>query len=236
MPLSDTQLKECETLRRLFTERSTMSQREFAARYKLGTPGNLWQYLHGRRALNLAVAVKIAAGLGVKVEDFSPRLAREQEALSAPNVVPVPGKQKRIPLLSYVQAGGLTDAGQVKDFFTAVEDGDYVTVDAEMPDGCFALKVRGRSMEPDFVEGDIIVVDPGRAPSPGDFVVANRTDCTDSLETTFKKYRPRGYDEYGREIFELVPLNEDFPTLRSDRGQIRILGVMVEHRRKYYRY
>lgn len=236
MPLTETQIRECDTLRRLFEERSQLSQREFASRYKIGTPGNLWQYLHGRRALNLPVAVKIAAGLGVKIEDFSPRLAKQQAELSASNVEPIPGRQKRIPILSYVQAGSLTDAGQVKSFVSAIDDGDYVTVDPETPDGCFALKIRGRSMEPDFLEGDIIIVDPSRSPNPGDFVVANRADCADILETTFKKYRPRGYDDFGREIFELTPLNDDFPPLRSDRDHLSVLGVMIEHRRKYYRY
>ena len=34
--------------------------------------------------------------------------------------------------------------------------------------------------------------------------------------------------------FEFVPLNADFKTMRSDQQPIRIVGVMVEHR-KYRR-
>ena len=69
-----------------------------------------------------------------------------------------------------------------------------------------------------------VTIDPDEAPRPGDFVVASNG----SEEATFKKYRPRGIDENGQEVFELVPLNDDFPTLHSDRQQIAIIGVIPE--------
>lgn len=47
---------------------------------------------------------------------------------------------------------------------------------------------------------------------------------------TFKKYRPCGIDETGQDVFELVPLNDDFPTMHSDRQHIEVIGVIVEHR------
>ena len=51
-----------------------------------------------------------------------------------------------------------------------------------------------------------------------------------SEELTFKKYRSCGIDESGQEAFELVSLNDDFPTIHSDRQHIEIIGVMVEYR------
>lgn len=80
MALTHEQEKECATLKRLFSEQSQLTQKEFAAKFGLGTPGNLWQYLNARRALNLDVAVKFAAGLGIDVADFSPRLAARRRA------------------------------------------------------------------------------------------------------------------------------------------------------------
>ena len=82
-------------------------------------------------------------------------------------------------------------------------------------------------MKPEFNEGDRIIVDPNVAPHPGDFVVAKNHN----EEATFKKYRQRGIDENGNDIFELIPLNEDYPTLRSDLVPLKIIGTMVEHRR-----
>lgn len=53
----------------------------------------------------------------------------------------------------------------------------------------------------------------------------------DDGEATFKKYRSRGLNERGEPVIELVPLNEDYPSLRSDRTPLQIIGTMMEHRR-----
>ena len=91
-------------------------------------------------------------------------------------------------------------------------------------------------MEPEFHEGDIIVVDPTLHPYPGDFVLAQReSQFTDGIESTFKKYRPKGINEHGQNVFELVPLNPDYQVFRSDREHLEIVGVMVEHRRIFRR-
>ena len=143
---------------------------------------------------------------------------------------------KRIPILSYVEAGNPNGVGQIHARQAAIENGDFIWVDEELPDACFALRVVGHSMEPEFQVDDMIVIDPTISAMPGDFVVAERLSrLTDDLETTFKKYRPRGYDEKGREIFELIPLNDDYPKYDSRVDQLTITGVLVEHRRSYRR-
>ncbi len=84
-------------------------------------------------------------------------------------------------------------------------------------------------MEPDFREGDKVIIDPEIQPRPGDYVVAK---LANENEATFKKYRPRGSDKDGRPTIELVPLNPDWPTLVVDSDHPgRIIGTMVEHRR-----
>lgn len=151
------------------------------------------------------------------------------------NVEPLRGHMKRIPILSYVQAGCPNGCEQIHARQAALENGDFIWVDAELPDECFALKVVGKSMQPDFLEGDILVIDPTIAPTPGDFVVASRNGFSDEFETTFKKYKPRGYDEHGNLYFELIPLNDDFPKYDSRVDELTITGVLVEHRRSYRR-
>ena len=240
--LTPAQESECKKLKELFIKKSPLSQKAFALKYGFGTPGNLWQYLNGRRPLNVNFAAKMAKLLGVNIAEFSTRLAAEAEALGIPqgidlNISVAPSRQnKKIPILSYVQAGGLTGQGQVSDKLKAIDVGDYITGDDDLSDDVFAMIVRGRSMTPDFEEGDTVLVDPSISPQPGDFVVAAKADChVDDPEATFKKYRPRGYDENGHEIFELVPLNEDFPTIYSDKTPCTIIGVLIEHRRRYRR-
>ncbi len=78
-------------------------------------------------------------------------------------------------------------------------------------------------MEPEFIDGDIVIIDPSVSPLPGDFVVAKNNE----EEATFKKYRPRGKNDQGIDYFELIPLNEDYAPLRSDLEHLRVIGTMV---------
>ena len=103
--------------------------------------------------------------------------------------------------------------------------------DDKLSKWAFALDIEGMSMMPEFRPGDRVIIDPELSPNPGDFVVAKNG----GNEATFKKYRPRGVDEKGNEIFELVPLNEDFASMRSDTTQLQVIGVMTEHRKRYRR-
>ncbi|WP_232090134.1 XRE family transcriptional regulator [Aeromonas caviae] len=131
---------------------------------------------------------------------------------------------RRVPILSYVQAGNWREmCEQASGFDGNVE---YVSASIDIGPRGFGLWLRGNSMTPMFNEGDLVIIDPDEQPRPGDYVVAKNG----SEEATFKKYRPRGIDENGQEVFELVPLNDDFPTMHSDRQHIEIIGVMVEHR------
>jgi SOS-response transcriptional repressor LexA len=145
------------------------------------------------------------------------------------NVSPAFIGSRPIPVISAVQAGAL------KDMENPYEPGDGYAVeytdDMKLSRWTFGLDVDGVSMMPEFRPGDRIIVDPELSPNPGDFVVARNG----SDQATFKKYRPRGIDGQGNMIFELVPLNDDYPTLRSDTEHLIVLGVMVEHRKKYRR-
>ena len=130
----------------------------------------------------------------------------------------------RIPMISYVQAGAWTGA---YDLYAPVDADEWLLTDLELSDGSFALEIKGDSMLPEFKPGDRVIVDPVIAPQPGDYVVAKNGE----EEATLKKYRPRGMNERGDVVFELVPLNEDYPSMRSDLTPIRIVGTMVEQRK-----
>lgn len=132
----------------------------------------------------------------------------------------------KIPVLDYVQAGMWKDTSF--DGVTPLSY-TYTTYDGSDPSEIFSIIVRGDSMEPDFKEGDMLVIDSSLQPKPGCFVVAKNGND----EATFKKYRVTGYDEFGRDEFELVPLNDNYPTLSSKGQQVFIIGVMVRHMRDY---
>jgi len=143
---------------------------------------------------------------------------------SGTNVAPAELGSKRIPILSYVQAGLWTESQEYRSYDGGMS---YLLVDDDVSDKAFALIIEGDSMAPKFNAGDKIIVDPEVYPVPGDFVVA--LDGVKN-QTVFKKFRPTGVDSHGNDIYELVPLNDDFPTLRSETGKLSIIGTMVEHR------
>lgn len=82
-PLSPTPDDDARRLKELYNERTTLSQTEFGARFDIGNQGAVWQYLNGRRPLNMKAAKGFASGLGVNIEDFSPAIAEAIKAAEA---------------------------------------------------------------------------------------------------------------------------------------------------------
>ena len=137
-------------------------------------------------------------------------------------VVPM-DKMRRVPVLNYVQAGEFCEYfdDAIADMFEIII-GDY-------PPHVHWVIIEGLSMTPDFNPGDLILVDPDTQPSPGDYVVAKKAG---ENAVTFKKWRPRGFDDEGVEYCELVPLNPDFPIIDSRHTPFTVCGVAVEHKKK----
>lgn len=167
-------------------------------------------------------------------KSFGPKIARSiEEKLKLPRgyldepheLEKVPMRfGKKIPIISFVQAGDFTNAGD--DSFD-----EWIDVPEDMPDGSYGLKIRGKSMEPAFYQGEIVVIDPTLSANPGDFVVARIANSSEN-EATIKQYAVTGIDRNGVETFELRPLNPLFPTFSSKEHDIELLGVVVEKRIK----
>jgi SOS-response transcriptional repressor LexA len=140
------------------------------------------------------------------------------------NVTPASIGLRKIPIISYVQAGCWTESIECRSMDGSIET---ITTDLDLGSMAFALEVRGDSMAPEIQEGDVVVIDPDVDPLPGDIVAAKNG----SHEATLKQFRPRGTNDQGQEYFELVPLNPVYPTMRSDHHHVTIIGTMMEHRR-----
>ena len=129
---------------------------------------------------------------------------------------------QKVPLISMVNAG---DFSPTHDPFP-VGNGDG-EIDVPYPVGprSFALRIQGDSMREEFHPGDIIVIDPDATAKAREPVVAKRDEDD---EATFKLYVPRGIDDHGVPIIELLPLNPYFHTLVINAEHPgRIIGPMV---------
>lgn len=222
---------------RIFSRRSALGLSKAALGKAIGITGvSIGKWESGLNQPKGRYLNDLAAALGVSVDwlltgkDGDAVGVSDTHSPSYHNVEPAIIPQgRRVPILSYVQAGHWREMCEQATAF----DGslEYVAVGVSVGCCAFGLWVRGNSMEPDFKEGDLLIVDPDEAPKAGDFVIAKNG----SEEATFKKYRSRGEYDDGRPRFELVPLNDDHETLSTDNTHIAIIGVVVEHRRIFKR-
>ncbi len=192
-------------------------------------PSHISQLINGhgsfgeRAARNLEKKIGWEEGLLDKTDNVT---AKADPESSFSNVSFNDLQLRKIPVLDFVQAGIFNATNYDGIIPLSYTFTDY---NGSNPDAIFSVVVTGKSMEPDFVAGDKLIIDAALNAKPGSFVIAQNG----AHEATFKKFRVTGYDEHGRETFELVPLNPDFPTLSSKDHDITIIGVMVRHMRDY---
>lgn len=145
-----------------------------------------------------------------------------QQRLEGSNVDSAPSR-RRVPIISWVQAGTWSD---VEDQFHPGDADEWADAFDSLPgNNAFALRVVGDSMTNpvpggrSFPEGTIIIVDPARGASPGDFVVAKDVH---TQQATFKQLTTDGGRWY------LRPLNPAYPTIEIDDPDMRVIGRVIE--------
>lgn len=158
-------------------------------------------------------ATKIAQALGVNPSWLQSGEGDQHDPVVRIEMNGIEMSVRQVPILGGKEALAFAEGKEVKQDRTLMTD-------AEISTRSFAMEIEGESMAPAFKSGDRVVIDTKVMPEPGDYVAAHAQGLL-----TFRKYRARGAD-----LFELVPLNEDWPVLRSDSCDIKILGVMAEHR------
>ena len=106
---------------------------------------------------------------------------------------------RKLPVIGSIAAGAWCESQGSFDPSDAEE-----WIDAPGPVGprAFILRVEGMSMEPKFVEGDKIVIDPALEALPGHFVAAKRSS---DQAATLKQLKQEGSERY------LFAINPDWP-------------------------
>lgn len=128
---------------------------------------------------------------------------------------------KRIPLISWVLANRF---GEAADPLSPGEADEWLYTTAK-GSRMFALKVKSDCMEPEFREGDRIIVDPDGQAENGSYVIVRDNK---NNEATFKQLK-----KYGKKIV-LHPLNPKYPDieLAQDKRYV-IVGKVVGKDKKY---
>ena len=138
------------------------------------------------------------------------------------DIIFCPMANYKCPMLNLRQAG---DWAELYATFAGDEAEDWLTVNRRYSERAFAMRILGDAMEPRFLQGDIVVIDPEIAPDPEDFVV---TAYFGGADARFAQWHPLGVDAAGMEVVELVGVRE--VPRRHRRNEFVLIGTMVEHR------
>ncbi|MEH6500129.1 LexA family protein [Halopseudomonas aestusnigri] len=106
---------------------------------------------------------------------------------------------RQLPVIGSVVAGTFCEAF---DQFHPGDAEEWIEAPGPVGPNAFILRIEGISMEPKFVDGDKVVIDPSLEATPGCFVVAKRTRDNG---VTFKQLRREGNEYY------LYALNDSWP-------------------------
>lgn len=167
----------------------------------------------GKRDPDYTMCIRLADFFGVSLD----YLLGNSDYPGAPTPAGV-----QIPVLGNVQAGLPISA--VQDIL----DYEEITPELAATGEFFALRIKGRSMEPRMMEGDVVIIRQQDDADTGDTVVV----LVNGDDATVKRLRKRP------EGIMLVPNNPTFePLFYSNRDiaelPVRIIGKVVELRGKF---
>jgi len=169
----------------------------------------------GKRNPTFIKVMNILDALGVGIEEFV-----METHPSVANVEPARlGGLRRIPVISWVMAGKWREAC---DAFEPGDADEWIESDVGGRN-VFALRVVGDSMEPEFNDGEIIIVTPHIEAHPGDYVVVKDREEKATFKQ-LKKYGPR---------WVLHPLNPRYEDQEVSRGEFKIIGKVVKKEKRY---
>lgn len=97
-------------------------------------------------------------------------------------------------------------------------------------DSSFAIYIEDSSMHPEFIEGDVVIIDPEVSPLPGDRVCALVEGYGDAVFRSYKSSGIKDPSNVQANIFTLLPLNKNWAPIDVN-GNGKIIGVMVEHKK-----
>lgn len=145
-----------------------------------------------------------------------PHTSRGMRLLRPPSDMPTLRRVQAVPVVGLIAAGRPIEANANSD--------DVIELSADLvPEGAYALRVRGKSMIEDLIDdGDLVIVQPQPTAYNGDVVVALLTNgATEHGEVTLKRFfRERG-------LIRLQPANAAMEPLILPEQDVQVQGKVV---------
>lgn len=170
------------------------------------------QYETGKRAPDIETLCRIANFFGVSVDYLVGHVEEARRVI-----------KRTIPVLGTIPAGVPMEA--IEDI---IDYEDLSPEEAADSHEYFGLKIRGRSMMPEYLDGDTIIVRKQDTAQTGDDAVV----LVNGDDATFKRL------QISKDGITLIPLNTAeyspvfYTNAQIEALPVRVLGVCVELRRK----
>lgn len=201
-----------------------LSQRDLAAALFVNqTAVSQWE--RGATSPSTDTAVMLASFFGVSIDYL---LGRSDTPYDIPRPAPSTDHSVWIPIVGRIAAGLPTEA--IEDIPSTADLDEWEEIDAKMARSgeYIALRIRGKSMEPRFVEGDVVIIRRQPDCESGDIAVV----IVNGDEGTVKRIKKE------RGGMWILPLNPAFePVFYSDSQikslPVQIFGKVVELRAKF---
>lgn len=191
-----------------YMNRMGLERKELAR--ALGVPySSLTDWMNGNSYPRIDKIQKMADFFGVEKSDLV-------EPRSAMKTV----KATKLPILGQVAAGPAIE--MIENI-----EGDII-IDSKLSEDCFALRIKGDSMSPRIMNGDVVIVKKQSDVESGEIAIV----AVNGDEATCKRVK-----KY-RDGIELIPINPTFPVQffsvdEIETKPITILGKVVELRAKF---
>jgi SOS-response transcriptional repressor LexA len=163
-------------------EDRSLSQDKVAAECGWAGQSVVSQYMTGKIPLNLSALLSLSKALRFPPESVSPRLAASLDVANnsfllssadtkdwPKNATAMGSAGRLLPVVGYIKAVVLAENPEE---FRSEDALDWVEAGGPAGPRSFVLLVEGKSMEPEFLEGQKVVIDPDMPWKSGDFVAA----------------------------------------------------------------
>lgn len=195
-----------------------LNQTEFAKKFNISQQ-TISNWENGVTDIDIESLTAISKTFNLTIDYI---LGETEEAIDISkikNIMPIPQSLTKLPIIGTITAG--YDGTAREEDLGEIEVLD-IALNGYAAEECFVLKIKGNSMYPQFIDGDLVLVHKQNHVDSGTIAVV----LYNGDEATVKKV----IYKYGENWLDLVPTNPEYMTKHienEDLEQCRVIGKVI---------
>ncbi len=195
-----------------------LNQTEFAKKFNISQQ-TISNWENGVTDIDIESLTAISKTFNLTIDYI---LGETEEAIDISkikNIMPIPQSLTKLPIIGTITAG--YDGTAREEDLGEIEVLD-IALNGYATEECFVLRIKGNSMYPQFIDGDLVLVHKQNHVDSGTIAVV----LYNGDEATVKKV----IYKYGENWLDLVPTNPEYMTKHienEDLEQCRVIGKVI---------